>query len=105
MSFASRVHEKLRGRLKRLVEKERTAVGCATKAIKNIAKRVFMSPASIYRAVNGYGDVQFKAVSQTAIVMHSVGIVKAASKFRTNAKSRGAALAARILSAENSAQA
>jgi DNA-binding phage protein len=83
MSLASRVHEKLRARLKRLVEKERQQLGCAKAAISKIARHVFMSPASIYRAVNGYGDVQFKAVSQTAILMLSLGITKAAARMKS----------------------
>lgn len=98
MSFASRIHERLRSRLRRMVEKERSRIGCATRAARNVAKMVFMSPATLYRTLNNYGEVKLSAVTQAAIIMHSVGIMKAASRFRERAKSPRAS---RILSAEN----
>lgn len=92
MSLASRVHERIRSRLKRLVEKERQMCGCAKAAISRIARKVHMSPASIYRLVNGYGEVQVKAVSQVALIMVSLGTSKVAARFCRTAKRSEAGL-------------
>lgn len=75
--------ERFRNRLKRLIEKERAACGCATQAVVRLAKKIRMSRASIYRVLNGYGDVQVKAVSDRAVIRLALGTVRLAEKFRS----------------------
>lgn len=79
MSLAGKIADKFRARLKRLVEKERQQIGCATLAVKRVASKLKMSPATLYRAMNGYGEVQIKAHHYVELLKHSLGIVKAAA--------------------------
>ena len=84
MSLASKIADKFRKRLVRWVEKERHVCGCATQAVKRVAGKLKMSPATVYRAMNGYGEVQIKAHHYATLLMHTLGIVKAAaSRVRT----------------------
>lgn len=80
MSLAARMKEKFRARLARFVEKERAAVGCAKTAMANVARKVGMSVISIYRVVNNHPKpVKVEAHHHAALLMHSLGIVKAAA--------------------------
>lgn len=86
MTLASRILERFRGRLARLVEKERRAHGCATTAIKRISAKIKMSPASIYRTLNGYGDVQIKAHQYMALIMVSMRAPKILQSRKTTSR-------------------
>lgn len=79
MSLASKIADKFRKRLTRWVEKERRVCGCATQAVKRVASKLKMSPATVYRIMNGYGEVQIKAHHYAELLMHSLGIFKAAA--------------------------
>jgi hypothetical protein len=79
MSLGAKIADKFRKRLTRWVENERKICGCATQAVKRVAGKLKMSPATVYRAMNGYGDVQIKAHHYVQLLMHQVGIVKAAA--------------------------
>lgn len=72
MSLTSRILDRFRKRLGRLVEKERHLTGCAATAIKRVSSKLKMSPATIYRAMNGYGEVQIKAHHYAALILHTV---------------------------------
>jgi hypothetical protein len=79
MSLGAKIAEKFRKRLTRWVEKERKVCGCATQAVKRVAGKLKMSPATVYRAMNGYGEVQIKAHHYIELLRHSLGIAKAAA--------------------------
>jgi PII-like signaling protein len=79
MSLGAKIMQRFRKRLTRWVENERRVCGCATQAVKRVAGKLKMSPATVYRAMNGYGEVQIKAHHYAALLMHSLGIVKAAA--------------------------
>lgn len=80
MSIASRMKEKFRVRLARFVEKERAAVGCAKVAMANVARKVGMSVISLYRVMNNHPKpAKVEAHHHAALLMHSLGIVKAAA--------------------------
>lgn len=87
MSLALRMRDRFAKRLARFVEKERKIVGCAKTAMANVARKIGMSTVAVYRAMNGYGPVKIQAHHHAALIMHSVGIVTAAVKFRRTAKS------------------
>lgn len=86
MSLASKILERFRNRLKRVVEKERRICGCATSAMKRIARKIEMSPATLYRVVNGYGEVQVKAHQYMALLTYTLGSSKLAARFRNGRK-------------------
>lgn len=101
MSLAARMKEKFRARLARLVEKERAAVGCAKTAMANVSSKVGLSVISIYRIVNNHPKpVKAEPHHYAQLLMHSLGIVKAAAG-RMKAKRH----AGRIFTSENAAQA
>jgi hypothetical protein len=79
MSLASRIKDRFRSRLARMVDKERKVAGCAKTAIANVGRKIGMSAVSVYRVLNGYGSVKIQAEHHAALIMHSVGIVKAAA--------------------------
>ena len=94
MTLASRVLDRFRSRLVKLVEKERQACGCAKSAMSRIARKIQMSQASLYRVVNRYGDVQVKAHQYMALLVVVFGSKARRSKFCTSAKSSEARLSA-----------
>jgi PII-like signaling protein len=78
MSLATRLKDRFAKRLARFVEKERARVGCAKTAMANVGRKLGMSTVAVYRAMNGYGG-KIQAHHHAALIMHSVGIVKAAA--------------------------
>jgi DNA-binding phage protein len=87
MTLALQMRERFAKRLARFVERERRRVGCAATAIAGVARKIGMSKVAVYRAMNGYGSVKIQAHHHAALLMHALGIVKAAVKFRRSAKS------------------
>ena len=84
MSLEVRIRDRFAKRLARFVEKERAMAGCAKTAMKSAARKLGMSVVAVYRAMNGYGPVKIQAHHHAALIMHSVGIVRAAaSRMRT----------------------
>lgn len=96
MSIASKISERFRNRITRLVAKQRAELGCATLAVKRVASKLHMSPATIYRIMNGYGEVRVEARHYVAVLMLSFGASakKAASKFSVSRKSHRSELRA-----------
>ncbi len=92
MSLATRMKEKFRARLARLVEKRRAELGCAKAAMADVARKVGMSVISIYRVMNNHPKpVKVEAHHHAALLMHSLGIVKAAAS-RMKAKRHAASI-------------
>lgn len=80
MSLATRMREKFRSRLARFVEKERAAVGCAKTAMANVSRKIGLSVISLYRVMNNHPKpVKVEAHHHAALLMHSLGIFKAAA--------------------------
>jgi DNA-binding phage protein len=80
MSLAARMKDKFRSRLVRFVEKERAAVGCAKTAMANVARKVGMSVISLYRIMNNHPKpVKIEAHHHAALLIHTLGIAKAAA--------------------------
>lgn len=52
MTLADRLKDRFRSRVKRWIERERAAVGCAKLAMKRVASQLGKSPAWVYRVVN-----------------------------------------------------
>lgn len=79
MALAARILERFRGRLARLVEREKRIQGCVKAAMRSISKKIGMSETGIYRTLNGYGDgkVQIKAHQYMALIMVSMRAPKA----------------------------
>lgn len=81
MSLATKMRARFAKRLGRFYEKERREIGDAKAAMNSVARKIGMSPVSVYRAMNGYGSVQIHAHHHAALLMHSLGIPKVAAKF------------------------
>jgi len=80
MTLAARMKEKFRARLARLVEKRRRELGCARTAMADVARKIGMSVISLYRVMNNHPKpVKVEAHHHAALLMHSLGIVKAAA--------------------------
>lgn len=80
MPLAARIAEKFRNRLSRAFGKERQSTGCAETAMKRISSKLGMSKASLYRAMNGYGEVQIKAHHYVALLMVTFASRRAAKR-------------------------
>lgn len=73
MALASRILERFRGRLARLVEREKRVQGCVKAAMRSISRKIGMSETGIYRTLNSYdGNVQIKAHQYMALIMVSM---------------------------------
>lgn len=80
MSLEPRIKEKFAKRAARFIEKRKAQLGCAKAAMADVARKLGMSVASLYRVVNNHPKpAKIQAHHYAALVMHSLGIVKAAA--------------------------
>ena len=84
MALASRILERFRIRLARLVEREKRIQGCVKAAMRSISKKIGMSETGIYRTLNNYdGNVQIKAHQYMALIMASMRAPKISQSRKT----------------------
>lgn len=80
MSVETRIREKFKARAARYVEKRKAQLGCAKTAMADVARKVGMSVASLYRVINNHPkQAKIQAHHHAALLMHTLGIVKAAA--------------------------
>jgi DNA-binding phage protein len=72
MNLETRMRDRFAKRLARFVQKEREQLGCAKKAMKEVAQKLGMSAVNVYRAMNGYGPVTVKMHHHAALIIHTV---------------------------------
>jgi DNA-binding phage protein len=80
MSLEARTKEKFAKRAARFIDKRKAQLGCAKAAMADVARKVGMSVASLYRIVNNHPKpAKIQAHHHAALLMHTLGIVKAAA--------------------------
>lgn len=76
MSIATRVRDRFRSRLAKFVALRRAETGCAKIAIKDVARKIGMSTANVYRAMNGTGSCAVRDHQHIALLLHFFGAMK-----------------------------
>lgn len=95
MSIATRMRDRFRSRLAKFIALRRAETGCATTAVKDVARKIGMSTANVYRAMNGTGSCAVRDHQHVALLLHFFGAVKrTGSKLRASAHSHRAGLSA-----------
>ena len=94
MTISSKIFERFRSRLIKLVAKERKETGCQAIATKRVASKIGVSSMWVRRVLGNYGGAKIQADHYVAVLMLTFGgaAKRVATKFRKSALSHRAGL-------------
>jgi len=96
MTLSSKIFERFRSRLTKLVAKERKETGCQAIATKRVASKIGVSSMWVRRVLGNYGGAKIQADHYVAVLMLTFGgaAKRVASKFSVSRKSNRSELRA-----------
>ena len=94
MTLSSKIFERFRSRLIKLVAKEHKETGCQAIATKRVASKIGVSSMWVRRVLGNYGGAKIQADHYVAVLMLTFGgaAKRVATKFRKSALSHRAGL-------------